>query len=78
MSARATLLGVLAVCAAAAAAILLNLLLLGQASAQNDPIGRLSPRTQLPAASHGTQRPAAPHVEILPAHGQVNDEGADD
>jgi hypothetical protein len=69
MSVRAILLGVLAVCAAAAAAILVNLVILGQASARNDPIGRLSPRTQLPAA---------PHVEIRPAHGHVSGEGADD
>jgi hypothetical protein len=69
MSLRAILLGVLAVGAAAAAAILLNLLLLGQASARDDPIGRLSPRTQLPAA---------PHVEIRPDHGDAGDEGADD
>jgi hypothetical protein len=69
MSVRAVLLGGLAVCAAATAAILLNLLLLGNASARNDPIGRLSPRTQLPAA---------PQWTIRPAHGHVSDEGADD
>jgi hypothetical protein len=77
MSVRATLLGGLAVCAAAAAAILLNLLLLGNASARNDPIGRLSPRAQLPAAAH-TQLPTAPRWTIRPAHGHVSDEGADD
>jgi hypothetical protein len=76
MSARAVLLGVLAVCAAGAAAILLNLLLLGNAAARNDPIGRLSPRAQLPAAPQ--QPPAAPQWTIRPAHGHVNDEGADD
>ncbi|HEX7526387.1 MAG TPA: hypothetical protein VF327_08775 [Gaiellaceae bacterium] len=76
MSARAVLLGVLAVCAAGAAAILLNLLLLGNASARNDPIGRLSPRTQLPSAPQ--QLPAAPPWTIRPAHGHVSDEGADD
>jgi len=76
MSVRAILLGGLAVCAAAAAAILLNLLLLGNAAARNDPIGRLSPRAQLPAAPQ--QPPAAPQWTIRPAHGHVNDEGADD
>jgi len=69
MSVRATLLGGLAVCAAATAAILLNLLLLGHASAGNDPVGRLTPRVNLPAA---------PQWTIRPAHGRVSDGGADD
>ena len=69
MSVRATVLGALVVCAAAAAAVLLNLLLLGSASARNDPLGRLTPRTTLPAA---------PQWTIRPTHGRVSDEGADD
>lgn len=44
--------------AAAAAAIALNLLLLGHASAQNDPVGRLSPKAKLPPAPAWTIRPA--------------------
>jgi hypothetical protein len=69
MSMRATLVGALALGAAAAAAILLNLLLLGGASAGDQPLGRLTPRTKLPASTQWT---------IRPAHGHVNDEGADD
>jgi hypothetical protein len=55
--------------ALAAAAIAANLLLLGVASASNDPVGRLSPRTHLPSA---------PHWTIRPTHGRPRDEGADD
>jgi hypothetical protein len=51
------LLAVLVIAAAAAAAIALNLVLLGHASAQNDPVGRLSPRASLPAAPAWTIRP---------------------
>lgn len=47
----------LVVAAAAAAAIVANVLLLGNATATNDPVGRLSPRTHLPAAPHWTVRP---------------------
>jgi hypothetical protein len=43
--------------------------LLGSASASNDPVGRLSPRTHLPAAPHWTVRPTS---------GRPHDEGADD
>lgn len=43
---------------AAAVAVALNLLLLGRASAQNDPVGTLSPRAHLPAAPAWTVRPA--------------------
>jgi hypothetical protein len=57
------------VAAAAAAAVALNLLLLGRASAQNDPVGTLSPRAQLPAAPAWTVRPAT--------HDREHD-GADD
>jgi len=49
--------------AAALAAVLLNLLLLGRASGQNDPVGRMSPRAHLPAAPHWTIRPARTPVE---------------
>jgi hypothetical protein len=73
MSVSRVLLVALAVAAAAAAAILLNLLLLGRASAQNDPVGRLSPRAHLPAAPGWTIRPA-PTTED---RGR-NHDGADD
>lgn len=64
------LLVVLVVGAAATAAVLLNLLLLGNASAQNDPVGKLTPRASLPAAPQWTIRPSGDRVE----HGG----GADD
>ena len=63
------LLGALLVAAATAAAILLNVLLLGRASAQNDPVGRLSP---------GKPVPAAPVWTVRPTTGPVEDRGADD
>ena len=63
------LLGALLVAAATAAAILLNVLLLGRASAQNDPVGRLSP---------GKPAPAAPNWTVRPTDGRVEDRGADD
>jgi len=69
------LLAVLLVAAAAAAAVALNLLLLGTASAQNDPVGKLSPATNLPAA---TGLPDAPPWTIRPTTGPVHDEGSDD
>ena len=55
--------------AAAAAAILANVLLLGSATANNAPVGRLSPRAHLPAAPHWTVRPTT---------GRPHDEHADD
>lgn len=65
-----TLLVVLAVSAVAAAAIVAaNVLLLRSAQASNDPVGRLSPRANLPAA---------PHWMIRPTTGRPHDEGADD
>ncbi len=60
---------VLAVAAVAVAAIAANVLLLGSASASNDPVGRLNQRVHLPAA---------PSWTIRPAHGHPHDEGADD
>jgi len=63
------LLVALVVAAAAAAAIVANVVLLGSAAASNDPVGRLSPRTHLPAA---------PHWTIRPTRGRPHDEGADD
>ena len=63
------LLAALLVGAAAAAAIALNVLLLGRASAQNDPVGRLSP---------GKPAPAAPEWTVRPTTGPVEDHGADD
>ena len=69
MSVPRVLLAALGIGAAAAAAILLNLLLLGNAAAQNDPVGKLTPRANLPAA---------PQWTIRPAHGRVEHDGADD
>lgn len=66
---RGKLLVVLVVAAAAAAAIVANIVLLGRAAATNDPVGRLSPRANLPAAPHWTVRPTT---------GRSHDEGADD
>lgn len=66
---RAKLLIALVVAAACAAAIAANVLLLGNAAASNDPVGRLSPRTHLPAA---------PHWTVRPTRGHPHDEGADD
>jgi hypothetical protein len=59
----------LVVLAAAAGAILANVLLLDSAAADNAPVGRLSPRAHLPAA---------PHWTVRPANGRPHDEGADD
>ena len=66
---RGKLLIVLVAAAVAAAAILANVLLLGSASARNDPVGRLSPRAHLPAAPHWTVRPTT---------GRPHDDHADD
>jgi hypothetical protein len=55
--------------AAAAIAVVLNLLLLGAASAQNDPVGRLTP---------GAHVPPAPAWVTRPSHGPIEDAGADD
>ena len=63
MSISRVLLAVVGIGAAAAAAILLNLLLLGNAAAQNDPVGRLTPRANLPAAPQWTIRPVDGHIE---------------
>jgi hypothetical protein len=71
MSVSKVLLVVLGVGAAATAAIFLNLLLLGNAAAQNDPVGKLTPRANLPAAPSWTVRPE-------PAKGHDGRDGADD
>lgn len=56
---------------AAAAVIAANVILLGNASASNDPVGRLSP--------HATKHlPAPPAWTVRPTHGHPRDEGADD
>lgn len=81
----------LVVAAAAAAAILANVLLLGSAAANNDPVGRLSPRAHLPVGrlsprthlpvgrlSPRTHLPAAPHWTVRPTTGRPHDEHADD
>lgn len=52
------LLATLAVAALATAAVLVNLALLGGASAQNEPVGTLSPAAKLPAPPSWTIRPA--------------------
>ena len=57
------------VVAAAAGAIVANILLLGSAAADNAPVGRLSPRANLPAAPQWTVRPTT---------GRPHDEHADD
>jgi len=62
-------LAVLLVGVAATVAVLVNVLLLGRASASNDPVGHLSPRTHLPAA---------PAWTVRPVHGEVENDGADD
>jgi hypothetical protein len=66
---RTKLLIALLVAAAAAAAIAANILLLGSASADNAPVGRLSPRAHLPAAPHWTVRSTT---------GRPHDDHADD
>ena len=66
---RSLVLVVLLVAAAAGAAIALNLMVLGRASAQNDPVGTLSSKAHLPAAPAWTIRPAAKEHEL---------DGADD
>jgi hypothetical protein len=54
---------------AVAAAIALNVLLLGRASTQNDPAGRLTP---------SVKAPAAPSWIVRPTRGPIEDRGADD
>jgi hypothetical protein len=66
---RGKLLVAFVVAAACAAAIAANVLLLGNAAASSDPVGRLSPRAHLPAA---------PHWTVRPTQGRPHDEGADD
>jgi hypothetical protein len=63
------LLVALGVAAAAAVVIAANVLLLGNAAANNAPVGGLSPRTHLPAA---------PHWTVRPTRGRPHDEHADD
>jgi hypothetical protein len=69
MSISRVLLAVAGIGAVAAAAIVLNLVLLGNVAAQNDPVGKLTPRANLPAA---------PQWTIRPAHGRVEHDGSDD
>ena len=63
------LVAVLVAPAAAGAVVLLNVLLLGNASTSNDPVGKLSPRANLPPA---------PHWIVRPTTGRPHDDGADD
>jgi hypothetical protein len=53
--------GVAIVAAATAAAILLNLSLLGYAQPRNDRVGKLNPRAVLPHTPAAPARPVAPH-----------------
>ena len=62
-------LAILLFAGAAAAAVAINIVLLGRTSAATQPVGRLSPRVHLPAAPHWTVRPKAK---------RPSDEGADD
>ena len=62
------------VLAAAASAVLLNVLLLNQASSSNDPVGKLTPTAHLPAQG----LPAAPPGVIQPSTGPIKGEGEDD
>jgi hypothetical protein len=64
------LLAFMLVLAAAAAAVTVNVILLGTASASNDPVGKLAPQ-------HGNL-PAAPRWTLRPQHGHVHDQGEDD
>jgi hypothetical protein len=59
----------LLIAAAAAAAIAANLALLTYARANNDPVGKLTPHTSLPAA---------PAQVLRPVNTPPNNEGADD
>lgn len=60
---------VLGAVAVVGAIVALNVLLLGRASAGNDPVGHLSARTNLPAA---------PTWTIRPIRGEVENDGTDD
>jgi len=60
---------VLGAAAIVGAIVALNVLLLGRASAGNDPVGHLSSRTHLPAA---------PAWTVRPVHGEVENDGSDD
>lgn len=55
--------------AAAAAAIVANLALLGYASESHDPVGKLNPRASVPAA---------PSSVLRPQTGRLKDEESDD
>ena len=66
---RTRLATVLLVAVASAAAILANLALLDFASSGNDPVGKLRPQAQIPAA---------PASVIRPQVGRITDEGEDD
>jgi hypothetical protein len=63
MSIPRLILGIVVACAAVTAAIVLNLVLLGAASAQNDSVGNLSSRAKLPPAPTWTIRPTTSPAE---------------
>jgi len=63
------------VLAAAASAVLLNVLLLGSASSGSDPVGKLTPTASLPAST--VTLPAQP-ATVQPRTGPVTGEGRDD
>ena len=55
--------------AVVAAIVALNVLLLGRASAVNDPVGHLSSHTNVPAA---------PAWTVRPVRGEIENDGNDD
>ena len=63
------------VLAAAATAVLLNVVLLGSASSSNDPVGKLTPTANLPTQTN--LQPAPPGV-IQPSTGPIEGEDQDD
>ena len=56
---------------AAVAAVLLNVLLLGRATGANDPVGKLQPLVSIPTST-------VPTWTVRPAHGESENDGADD
>jgi hypothetical protein len=61
--------------AAAATAVLLNVVLLNSGSSADDPVGRLTPTAALPASTALT--PAPPGV-VQPSTGEIEGEDRDD
>ena len=72
---RATLSMIAVVLAAGAAAVLLNIVLLGNASSGDIPVGKLGPTAQMPTQQRLLP---APSGVIQPRTGTVRGEGRDD